>query len=119
MIQFLKASTARAYQSAVAWSIVFALVRTGGNVLVLPLMLHKLAPEDLGFWYVFLSLAGISSLVDMGFFPTMSRVTAYLWAGAEEIRKEGISPVRDESGAPSTPNYRLLANLVKTMRLYY
>jgi O-antigen/teichoic acid export membrane protein len=109
----------RLYDSAVAWTLVFAVVRSCGNLLVLPLMLHKLPPEDLGFWYVFLSLATLSSLVDMGFFPTMTRVTAYLWAGAQELQKWGASTVEEDADSPSAPNYRLLADLVKTMRLYY
>ena len=82
-------------------------------------MLHKLPQEELGFWYVFLSLAGLSALVDMGFFPSMSRITAYLWVGAKQIDKLGITPVQEEAGSILTPNYRLLADLVKTMRLYY
>jgi len=80
-------------------------------------MLRKLPPEDLGFWYIFLSLAGISSLVDMGFYPTMSRVTAFLWAGAKEIPRMGVATVSEESAM--TPNYQLLSDLVRTMRLYY
>ncbi len=111
--------TARLYGSAVAWSFVFTAIRAGGNLLVLPLMLHKLSPEDLGLWYVFLSLGGMASLVDFGFYPTMSRVTAYLWAGAEEIQGTGIAPVPRADDSPPTPNYRLLADLVKTMQIYY
>jgi O-antigen/teichoic acid export membrane protein len=82
-------------------------------------MLHKLTPEDLGLWYVFLSLGGMASLVDFGFYPTMSRVTAYLWAGAEEILETGVPPVSVAGDSPPSPNYRLLADLVKTMRIYY
>lgn len=119
MNDFLKQGARRLYSSAVAWSFIFTIVRTGGNLLVLPLMLRKLPPEDLGFWYIFLSLAGISSLVDMGFFPTMSRVTAYLWAGAEEIPRMGAATVSEDSDIAAAPNYRLLSDLVKTMRLYY
>lgn len=119
MSRLFKTTASRIYASAVAWSFVFTIVRIGGNLLVLPLMLRKLPSEDLGFWYVFLSLAGISSLVDMGFFPTMSRVTAYLWAGAKEIPVHGVATVEDKDGRPAEPNYQLLADLVRTMRLYY
>jgi O-antigen/teichoic acid export membrane protein len=119
MIALFQKATSRLYDSAVAWSVAFAFVRVAGNLLVLPLMLHKLPPEDLGFWYVFLSLAGLSSLVDMGFFPTMTRVTAYLWAGAQELHKVGVATVPEDANSPPGPNYRLLADLVKTMRLYY
>jgi hypothetical protein len=69
----LKGTAVRLYDSAVAWTLVFAVVRSCGNLLVLPLMLHKLPAEDLGFWYVLLSLGGLSALVDMGFDPVRVR----------------------------------------------
>jgi O-antigen/teichoic acid export membrane protein len=119
MIGLSKKIGLRLYQSAVVWTLVFAFVRTGGNLLVLPLLLHKLPAENLGLWYVFLSLAGISSLVDMGFLATMSRATAYLWAGAREIRKFGAAAIEESEGEDTPPNYPLLADLSKTMRLYY
>jgi O-antigen/teichoic acid export membrane protein len=119
MMTLLQRIATRIYGSAVAWSFVFTAIRAGGNLLVLPLMLHKLTPEDLGLWYVFLSLGGLASLVDFGFYPTMSRVTAYLWAGAEEIHETGVPPVPLAGDSPPSPNYRLLADLVKTMQIYY
>ena len=119
MSRLFQRSAARVYGSAVAWSLVFTAIRAGGNLLVLPLMLHKLSPEDLGLWYVFLSLGGMASLIDFGFFPTMARVTAYLWAGAEEIQETGVQTVRATGNTPLSPNYRLLADLVKTMQIYY
>ena len=112
-------AAARVHRTAIAWSLVFTMVRTGGNLLVLPLMLHKLTPDELGLWYVFLSLATASSLIDLGFYPTMTRVTAYIWAGAKEIHAVGVTPIRHENGKPAEPNYQLLAQLVKTMRVYY
>ncbi len=119
MTTVLQRIATRIYGSAVAWSFVFTAIRAGGNLLVLPLMLHKLTPEDLGLWYVFLSLGGLASLIDFGFYPTMSRVTAYLWAGAEEIHETGVPPVALAGDSPPPPNYRLLADLVKTMQIYY
>jgi len=65
IIQTLRGTALRLYDSAVAWTLIFTAVRSCGNLLVLPLMLNKLPPEDLGFWYVFLSLLGLSALVDM------------------------------------------------------
>ena len=119
MINLLQRFASRAYASAVAWSFIFTAIRAGGNLLVLPLLLHKLSPEDLGLWYVFLSLGGLASLIDFGFYPTMSRVTAYLWAGAEEIHSTGVAPLPVREGEVPQPNYRLLADLVKTMQFYY
>lgn len=119
MISLLKQFGAKVYGSAVAWTLLFALVRGFGNLLVLPLMLKLLPPEHLGLWYVFLSMAGISSLLDMGFFASMSRATAYLWAGADKIEKFGVSTSSENLATALVPNYRLLADLVKTMRVYY
>ena len=119
MKALVRQGASRLYSSAVVWSFVFTAIRAGGNLLVLPLMLQKLSPQELGLWYVFLSLGGLASLIDFGFYPTMSRVTAYLWAGAEEIQATGVQPVRVSGENPPLPNYRLLADLVKTMQIYY
>ncbi|MDQ3198592.1 MAG: hypothetical protein M3Q46_05280 [Verrucomicrobiota bacterium] len=119
MKALLRKSGSRLYSSAVAWSFVFTAIRAGGNLLVLPLLLHRLSPQELGLWYVFLSLGGLASLIDFGFYPTMSRVTAYLWAGADEILEAGVKPVHAARETSSGPNYRLLADLVKTMQIYY
>ena len=119
MIGLMRRTSARLYDSAVIWALVFTAVRTGGNLLVLPLLLHKLSVEEMGLWYVFLSLSGISTMIDLGFAPTMTRVAAFIWAGAEEIQPMGVAPARLTDGTPAQPNYRLLAELVQTMRLYY
>jgi len=119
MTDLLQRMVTRLYGSAVAWSFVFTAIRAGGNLLVLPLMLHKLSTEHLGLWYVFLSLGGLAGLVDFGFYPTMSRVTAYIWAGAQDIPATGVPAIAESDRATATPNYKLLADLVKTMQLYY
>jgi len=106
------------YSSAVAWTLMFAVVRVFGNLLILPVALSKLPREELGMWYWFLSLAGATALIDMGFTPTMSRVTSYLWAGAQKVSSMGVE-MEDRALADRPPNYKLLADLVKTMRLYY
>jgi hypothetical protein len=105
-MRFLGNFSARVYQSAAAWTLVFTIVRSVGNLLVLPLMLHKLPQEHLGLWYAFLSIAGAAGLIDLGFFPTMSRATAYLWAGAEGIQKFGVATVQSKLNGARGPNYK-------------
>lgn len=119
MIGHIRRTGARLYDSAVIWALVFTAVRTGGNLLVLPLLLRKLSPDEMGLWYVFLSLSGISAMIDLGFSPTMTRVTAFLWAGAKDIPAMGVPSVPSGESEATGPNYRLLADLVQTMRLYY
>ena len=58
-------------------------------------------------------------MIDLGFSPTMTRVTAFIWAGAREIQPMGVPTLRDAQVTNAAPNYRLLAELVRTMQLYY
>lgn len=49
---------ARIWKSAVGWSFAVTALRAGGFLLVLPLALRRLSPDELGRWYVFTSNAG-------------------------------------------------------------
>src|SRR5689334_4217045 len=104
----------RAYQSAVLWSLFATVLRLFSGVLVLPLVVRKLPPEDLGLWYVFLALQGIAALFDLGFSPAVTRAAGYLWAGAAELRRFGVAASPKTAEEPQ-PNYELLGGLVATM----
>jgi O-antigen/teichoic acid export membrane protein len=112
----LRCAATRALQSAVAWSLLAIVFRALGGVLVLPLMVRKIPSEQLGLWYVFLSLQGIATLFDIGFSPAVTRAAGYIWAGAADLQKFGIA--RRDPG-DFRPNYELLNGLVATMRMYY
>jgi hypothetical protein len=108
----------RAPQSAVAWSLVGTFLRILGGLIVLPLTVRKLSSNDLGLWYVFVSLQGIASLFDLGFSPAVTRAAGYLWAGAPQLRAFGVEQIGQTDQARG-PNFDLLSHLVTTMRLYY
>ena len=55
-------------------------------------MVRTIPTEELGLWYVFLSLQGIAALFDLGFSPAVTRAAGYIWAGATETED-----VRDRS----------------------
>ena len=117
----------RAAQSAVAWSFAATALRFGSALFVLPLTLRHIPPEELGLWYVFLSLGALASLLDFGFAPAVVRSSGYLWAGARKLLPFGIesAPLAEAVAAPqeeprsSGPNTVLLARLVATLRVYY
>ncbi|HEY8966376.1 MAG TPA: hypothetical protein VIM58_08030, partial [Candidatus Methylacidiphilales bacterium] len=117
----------RAFRSASAWSLAAAALRAGALVFVLPLMVRLLPPEELGLWYVFLSVGALAGLLDFGFNPTMGRAVAYVWGGAPELRALGLAEpaASPAAGVPPgsepepEPNRPLLARLVATMALYY
>lgn len=107
----------RVMRSAVAWSFVSTFVRIGANFFVLPVLLRKLPPEQLGLWYVFGSLGAFAALLDLGFEPTIMRVVSYLWAGAERLVAFGLHD--DTPAGARGPNRPLLSEVVSTLRVYY
>jgi len=106
----------RIFQSAVAWTFLATLLRVGSSIFVLPLILRKMPPEQLGLWYVFGTIGGFASLLDFGFEPTITRMASYAWAGSSRIIAFGIH--KDEHGC-SEPNRPLLNDLVATLKAYY
>ena len=113
--QFLE----RVFRSAVVWNYLAAMLRVGAAVLLLPLLVRELPPEHLGIWYVFTALGGLAVLVDMGLGHSVTRSTGYLWAGAERLLAFGVTPSDKASQPAREPNFRLLAELVETMKVYY
>lgn len=117
----MKELTKRLLQSAVFWNYLAVALRSGAAVLLLPLLLRKLSPDELGLWYVFLSLAGMGALLDLGFGSSLNRSTGYVWAGANRLLPMGVEAnarsVTTQSDA--RPNFELLGRLVATMRWFY
>jgi hypothetical protein len=82
----------RVGKSAVLPGLISAVIGTGGNMILLPLMLKKFSEAELALWWVFLSMGALASLADFGFGAAMTRVYSYFWAGAKELRREGLDP---------------------------
>ena len=106
----------RLVNSAVYWSWFFNFLRLASGLLLLPLVLHKLSTPDLGMYYVLLSLAALSQLVDFGFGETIARFVTYAMGGAREIQAQGLPK---PGGSGDTPNYTLLWELLAATRLIY
>src|SRR5262249_55697048 len=81
----------RVFRSAVGWSFLATALRFGWALFILPLVLRRVPPEELGLWYVFLSLGALASLIDFGFAQTINRAAGYLWAGAAELSPYGLA----------------------------
>ena len=111
----------RLLRSAVFWNYLTVALRSGAAILLLPLLLRTLSPEEMGLWYVFLALAGMGALFDLGFGNSLNRATGYLWAGAERLLPLGVDrplPGAEET-AQAKPNFEALGNLIATMRRFY
>ncbi len=105
----------RMRQSAVFFGTFATAVRTGANLLLLPILLTKVPTSDLAVWWVFLALGGLANLADFGFGPAISRVYSFLWAGAEDFDAEGLRP------PPKTlqPNIGKIRELAVAVRYLY
>jgi O-antigen/teichoic acid export membrane protein len=82
--------------------------------------------DELGLWYVFLSLGALAVLMDLGFAHASTRSAGYLWAGSRGLLPFGINLVEpvieiDPTGGAVRPgpNLATLSNLVATLRVYY
>jgi O-antigen/teichoic acid export membrane protein len=116
----------RVSRSAVSWSLIAAALRFGSALLLLPLILWRVPSEELGLWYVFISLGALAALMDFGFAHTATRSAGYLWAGSRMLLPFGIdlpdSLVKtDTAGRPiqRPPNLPMFSNLVASLRVYY
>ena len=68
----MKRFAQRIYQSAIAWNFLSTFLRVGAGVIILPMILRTMPPEQLGLWYVFGTLGAFATLLDFGFEPTVT-----------------------------------------------
>jgi O-antigen/teichoic acid export membrane protein len=61
------------------------------GILLLPIILRYLSTEEVGLWFVFISLAGLAQLLELGFQPTIARNVAYIYAGAQQLNTDGYT----------------------------
>ncbi|GKG75531.1 hypothetical protein CE91St1_46740 [Parabacteroides goldsteinii] len=101
----------------VLWGYFAKFFTVASGVLILPLILKLLSPEEVGMNYIMLSVGTLASLVDFGFSPQFARNVTYIYSGAKEIRKEGLSQVPFEGA--TCIDYSLLATLISTAKWLY
>jgi O-antigen/teichoic acid export membrane protein len=116
----------RASRSAVSWSLIAAALRFGSGLLLLPLILWRIPSDELGLWYLFISLGALAVLIDLGFAHASARSAGYLWAGSTVLLPFGINVAErlvetDTAGRAihRQPNLPMLSNLVASLRVYY
>jgi len=98
----------------VLWSYFAQIFSVASGLITLPLILKLLSAEEIGMNYLMLSLGALVSLFDFGFTPQFSRNIAYVFTGAQVLKKEGVAVTET-----STINYRLLATMIHTAEFVY
>lgn len=100
----------------IVWNYLGICISLGSQIVLLPILVKYLKPEELGLWYIFISIGAIVILFDFGFNPTIARTVAYCWSGVKEISKTDIGKI--ENNMQHT-NYELLFYVIKICKRLY
>lgn len=106
----------RFMQTGVFWMGIIALLRATGFVFVLPIVLKKIPSDEVGLWYVFGGIAGVCSMIELGFASNISRFTAFYLAGFKEL--PSLRPLDDRS-TDHTINQAGLIGLIRMATQLY
>lgn len=106
-------SDIRITKKDVAWSYVAQFFNIGAGVITLPMILHMLTEEEIGMNYLMLTISSMVALLDFGFAPQFARNITYVFAGAPELRKEGVAPSTGQI------DYKLLSNMIGVAKRVY
>lgn len=90
-------------------------LRLTSGLVVLPLLVLKLSKPDYGMYFVFVSLASLAPILDLGFSVSIGRAVNYAMGGATQLQAFGLA------AQPGTgvPNQVLLWQLLHTTRRLY
>lgn len=97
----------------IIWSYVAQFFNIGSGLITLPLILHMLSSAEIGMNYLMITISTMVGLLDFGFAPQFARNITYVFAGAHELRKEGVAEAQD------VIDYELLANMIGVAKRVY
>lgn len=101
-------------KSDVIWSYAAQFFNLATGLITLPLILKMLSAEEVGLNYILISLASIITLFDMGFSGQFARFITYIFSGAQELQKDGMSTNKSD-----VVNQHLLATTILTAKKIY
>nr|WP_275452981.1 O-unit flippase-like protein [Lacticaseibacillus pantheris] len=99
----------------ILWTYIGTAVSMSSNFLILPFIFKYLNTQEIGFWYILLSINGLVSLFDFGFDPSFARNIAYVWSGAQTLLRKGANEVSGDKGT----NFFLLGRIIASARYIY
>lgn len=100
----------------IIWGYFAQFFSMASGILVLPLILRLLTPEEIGMNYLMLTVGSMVSLFDFGFAPQFGRNISYIFSGTQVLLKEGIEL---NEAKKKDVNYRLLATMINTAKYIY
>jgi O-antigen/teichoic acid export membrane protein len=99
----------------VVWAYAAQFFQIAAGVLILPLILRLLNADEIAVYYLMLNIGTLVTLFDFGFSGQFSRNFSYVFAGAQELKKEGLITIEEKKDI----NYHLLKILISTSQTVY
>jgi O-antigen/teichoic acid export membrane protein len=97
------------------WNYAATFLKIGSSILLMPIILHKMSPESVGIWNIFLTISFFLSLVDFGFNTSFTRNITYIFSGVKELKTTGYA----QAEANQEQDYGLLKGIIQAMRGFY
>lgn len=98
----------------VIWGYLSQILNISSSLILLPFILIYLNSEDIGVWYVFITMIGLIQLLEFGFLPTTSRYISYIYSGAKDIIGSDVI-TSDEDKV----DVQFLSNIISSSRTIY
>lgn len=98
------------------WSYLATIFSFSNGLLVLPLILKMLTPNELGINFLMSTFSGLVLLLDFGFSVQFSRTYTYLFSGAQSLTKEGFN---DRDVNINNLNFRLIYATIESSKYLY
>jgi O-antigen/teichoic acid export membrane protein len=96
------------------WGYFGQIFSVSSGLITLPLILKSLSADEIGINYLLLTLGSLVNLFDFGFTAQFSRNIAYVFSGAQVLKKDGVDITES-----SEINYRLLSTIISTANSLY
>lgn len=88
----------------------------GAALTLVPFMVTRMSPGEIGIWYVFVGLQTLAIICDFGFLPSFTRAFALAQAGATALIPRGLN---QRTAMDGHPNPLLLAEVRGAAKLFY
>ncbi|VXB83206.1 conserved membrane hypothetical protein [Pseudomonas sp. 8AS] len=74
----------------ISWGYAAQFLNIGAGLIMLPAVVSFMSTDEVGLWFVFVSIAGLAQLLELGFQPILIRNFSYVYAGAKELQAEEL-----------------------------
>jgi len=110
----IKLKLSRSASKDIIWSFFSTIVKIGGSLFILPLILIKFSTDELGLWYFFTSVGMFLMMLDVGFSATLARNFRYI-ISSKKIYKYDI----DDTDKNNILNITTEEMLYVCKKIYY